>query len=86
MPHPSVPPSLATALRAAGFRNVVVVERLDGQPLSPTEEALARIMRDLPGKRGFGSQKQESQALRPGNQSVPLSAGPSSLLPGLVSK
>ncbi len=42
MHHPSVPPSLATALRAAGFRGVVVVERLDGQPLSPAEEALAR--------------------------------------------
>lgn len=42
MHHPSVPPSLATALRAAGFHGVVVVERLDGQPLSPAEEALAR--------------------------------------------
>ena len=42
MSHPSVPPSLATALRAAGLRGVVVVERLDGQPLSPAEEALAR--------------------------------------------
>jgi hypothetical protein len=47
MHHPSVPPSLATALRAAGFRGVVVVERLDGQPLSPAEETLARAIVEM---------------------------------------
>lgn len=42
MPSLPIPPSLATALEYAGFRGVLVVERLDGQPLSPQDEALAR--------------------------------------------
>ena len=42
MPSLPIPPSLATALEHAGFRGVLVVERLDGQPLSPQDEALAR--------------------------------------------
>lgn len=47
MPHPSVPPSLANVLKHAGFRGVVVVERLDGQPLSPQDEQLARAIVEM---------------------------------------
>lgn len=36
------PPSLANVLRLAGFQGVVVVERLDQQPMTPDQADLAR--------------------------------------------
>lgn len=47
MPHPSVPPSLAVALKAAGFRGVVVVERVDGAKMSPADETLAHAIVEM---------------------------------------
>ena len=42
-----VPPSLASVLALAGFRGVVEVERLDGQPMTPEQADLARGIVDL---------------------------------------
>lgn len=41
------PPSLENVLRQAGFRGVVVVERLDLQPMTPQEADLARGIVEL---------------------------------------
>lgn len=41
------PPSLENVLRLAGFRGVVVVERLDGQPMTPEQADLARGIVEL---------------------------------------
>lgn len=41
------PPSLANVLRLAGFQGVVVVERLDQQPMTPEQAELARGIVEL---------------------------------------
>jgi hypothetical protein len=41
------PPSLENVLRLAGFHGVVVVERLDGQPMTPQQADLARGIVEL---------------------------------------
>lgn len=41
------PPSLANVLRLAGFQGVVVVERLDRQPMTPEQADLARGIVEL---------------------------------------
>ena len=47
MSHPSVPPSLANVLKHAGFRGAVLLERLDGQPMSAADAELARAIVEM---------------------------------------
>lgn len=42
-----VPPSLAIALKHAGLRGVVTLERADGRPLTPQDEQLGRAIVEM---------------------------------------